>query len=59
MADISMCEGEHCPRKEQCHRHTAIPNEYWQAYFKPIEHGEKCKYFIPRTVNREENPDVY
>lgn len=32
MADISMCLGEGCPKKKQCHRYTAHPNPYAQSY---------------------------
>ena len=33
MADISMCEGQGCPLKDTCYRHTAPPTLHWQAYF--------------------------
>ena len=35
MADISMCEGKGCERKETCYRFKATPNEHRQSYTKP------------------------
>jgi hypothetical protein len=32
MADITMCFGRECPLKPTCHRYTATPSEYAQAY---------------------------
>ncbi|MFK5882802.1 MAG: hypothetical protein QM489_00440 [Candidatus Izemoplasma sp.] len=32
MADISMCHGQNCPKKEQCYRFTASANPYMQSY---------------------------
>lgn len=33
MADITMCQGNGCPRKESCYRHTAPANPYRQSWF--------------------------
>lgn len=33
MADITMCTGEMCARKETCYRFTAPVNEFRQAFF--------------------------
>jgi len=33
MPDITMCTGGDCPQRHQCHRHTATPSGYRQAYF--------------------------
>lgn len=33
MADIAMCRGENCERREQCYRYTAPVSEYVQAVF--------------------------
>lgn len=33
MADITMCKGEMCAKKETCYRYTAPVTEYRQAYF--------------------------
>lgn len=33
MADITMCKGEMCAKKETCYRYTAPVNEYRQSYF--------------------------
>jgi len=47
MADISMCLNKDCPKKEQCYRFTAPPDEPYQWYseFKPDENGE-CEDFV-------------
>lgn len=34
MADISMCEGGDCPKKERCYRFKATPNPYRQSYME-------------------------
>lgn len=41
-----MCEGTDCPMKESCHRFTATPSEYRQAYFEtpPVKDG-KCHMY--------------
>ena len=46
MADITMCSGQGCDKKEQCYRYTAKADEFWQSYFTtpPIKDGE-CEYF--------------
>lgn len=48
MADITMCEWQGCPRKEQCYRFTAHVNEYRQSYFMncPIKEDGSCDHFI-------------
>ena len=33
MADITMCDGYECPKKQECYRYTAPVNAYRQAYF--------------------------
>ena len=33
MADIAMCKGTMCPKKETCYRFTAPVNEYRQSFF--------------------------
>ena len=32
MSDISMCKNKKCKFKEECHRFTAKPDEFWQSY---------------------------
>jgi hypothetical protein len=47
MPDISMCQGEDCPVKKKCYRHTATPNQ-WQSYFAgaPLDPVTgSCQYF--------------
>jgi len=45
MADISMCEGKGCERKETCYRFKATPNEHRQSYTKPSFKKGKCAYY--------------
>lgn len=48
MPDISMCEGQGCPLKDTCYRHTAAPSSYLQAYFcdPPYDKEEKtCTFY--------------
>ena len=33
MADITKCNGDNCPVKEQCYRFTADSSEYRQSWF--------------------------
>jgi hypothetical protein len=48
MADITMCEGNDCPKKQQCYRFTAEKNPYRQAYFfqHPLQKNGDCDEFI-------------
>jgi hypothetical protein len=43
MADISMCNGNDCPIKKECYRHTAPTNQHWQAYFMHIPYDAETK----------------
>lgn len=45
MADISMCGGEGCDRRQRCHRFTAIPNPFRQSYLVPKTPGDQCEHF--------------
>lgn len=48
MADIKMCNGEHCLIKHNCFRYTAVPNTHSQVYFgdSPCHiNGTLCDYF--------------
>lgn len=52
MADITMCVGTDCPKKESCYRYTAPVNKYRQSYFVdvPLKEDKTCDEF------RENNP---
>ena len=45
MPDIAMCTKEDCPKKEECYRYKAEPNEFCQCYAEFVG-GEECKEFI-------------
>ena len=51
MADISMCRGEGCERRENCYRFTAPPSSYRQAYMRPDP--KNCEHYWP-VVSRSE-----
>jgi hypothetical protein len=42
-----MCNGNGCPKANQCYRFTAKPSEYRQAYFvtAPVDEDGECGYF--------------
>ena len=46
MADITMCEGKGCERKQTCYRHKAKPSIFLQAYFEPPIKGSGCEYYL-------------
>lgn len=55
MPDITMCNGNGCPLKDTCWRHTAKPSEFRQSYFvnPPYDKKEKkCKYYWNDEQNR-------
>jgi hypothetical protein len=31
MNDITMCVNKDCPRKLECYRYMAVPDDYWQS----------------------------
>lgn len=45
MPDITMCNNNKCPMRENCYRFKAEPSDY-QSYFRqsPDKDGE-CEYF--------------
>jgi len=45
MADLAMCQNKECPKRAECYRYRAIPNEKWQSY-QDFNHGvDGCEYF--------------
>lgn len=57
MPDITMCEGYDCPWKTKCHRFTAKPSNYRQAYFidfpgKMVEELFTCDFFWGEKSDR-------
>lgn len=45
MADITMCSGEGCDLKLQCHRYTAKRSEYQSFFAEPPLKDGKCEMF--------------
>jgi len=55
MSDITMCAGNtetySCPKKEECYRCQAPPNNHWQAYFVMLpvnQETNECEYFMEK-----------
>jgi hypothetical protein len=50
MADITMCPGNECSRKDMCYRYTATHNEWRQIQFieLPLKDGN-CIHFYDNT----------
>lgn len=47
-----MCEGDGCPLKDNCYRHTATPNPYRQSYFLDSPYDSKrreCEHYWDNT----------
>lgn len=52
MADITMCKGDGCPKRDGCYRHTATANEYYQSFFVSppfIQETKECQDFWDNT----------
>lgn len=48
MADITMCNGNGCPKKDNCYRFKANPNLLWQSYFMETPYkDDKCDMYWP------------
>ena len=46
MADITMCRGTKCRKKNTCYRFTAPINEYRQSFFTVVPRKDgKCDYY--------------
>lgn len=53
MPDISMCNGNDCPLKEDCYRYKAKPSKFRQSYFfTPPYKGTDCEYFWPTNEDK-------
>lgn len=55
MADITMCGGEGCQKKDECYRFTATPSDYWQAFFtvSPVDDNGNCDQFWRDDYGRQ------
>jgi len=46
MNDIAMCQNHECPKRIECYRYCAKPNEF--QYYSQFDHKDgKCDYFYP------------
>ena len=62
MPDITMCYGNYaglaCPRRKICHRATATPSDFRQAYLAELPWNfktESCRFFNPNGLH--DDPD--
>jgi hypothetical protein len=49
-ADITMCSGTNCPKKDECYRFTSLASEHRQSWFneppfKIVENKFTCDMF--------------
>ena len=54
MADITMCKGNNCPKKNECYRHLANASEHRQSFFMNIPYDalrKTCNEYIAVTKN--------
>jgi len=53
--DVTLCLEHNCPRREQCYRYTAKPDDRWQSYFteKPCGDYMTCEEFWDNTDERK------
>lgn len=61
MPDITMCKDNDCPKKEECHRFTAISDKIGQPYFlQTPRKGKHCVYYWPNNQikNNESNTGI-
>lgn len=55
MADITMCNGKGCDKKESCYRFTAKPSKYQSQFVEPpIQNGE-CEEYWPNEKKEGEH----
>jgi hypothetical protein len=51
--DLALCENKKCPRRHECYRYLAIPDEWWNNY-SDFDHRD-CNAFIEikdRPINK-------
>jgi len=50
MPDISMCNGQQCPKKDTCFRYLAEPSKWRQTYFLgiPLKEDGTCEHYWER-----------
>lgn len=59
MADISMCGGKDCDRKESCFRFTARPDKNMQSYLIPDKPGKDCDMFWDNSKMTHETKEYH
>jgi hypothetical protein len=48
MADITMCEGIGCGKKETCYRFNALVSQRqsWSAFYECYSCGDDCEHYL-------------
>lgn len=59
MPDITMCIGGDCPKKHQCYRFVAEPDD-WQSFsdFNETRNGDDCGNFRPSYKMKEKSNEA-
>lgn len=52
MPDITMCQDVECPKRKECYRYTAIPDNLMQSYFTVSPRITDCDYFMNNKNRR-------
>lgn len=59
MTDISKCNGEQCPIREECWRYISQANSLWQSYIEPpVEkpiNKDNCVMYWPLNKQKEKS----
>lgn len=53
MPDITMCKDNDCPKKEECHRFTAISDKMQSYFLQTPRKGKECVYYWPNKPNKK------
>jgi hypothetical protein len=61
MADITMCKGDDCPKRDNCYRFTAKESSFLQSYFisSPIEEDGNCNQYWPVNHDKDDKRTIY
>lgn len=53
--DITMCNGNKCPLKERCERHTGKFDKWWQPVFtkSPIKKDNTCEFYKDNYATKD------
>jgi len=60
MPDIAMCQNNDCPKKDECYRFKAKPDDKWQCYgdFAPNADA-KCENFMTHPRKQSKTQEAW